>query len=383
MMDLADTNFRLLSYIYNDPIEAMNELKFELDEYQKQLIIDDRSKENFMLKTNFEFKMKNFPLSSSQNIHRIPLAERKSKLLILNVNVLRVSEKKILQLERFLKCEKCGHTIKQKSPEDQYNIFIKPKSCPGDMCKSTSFICIESSSSTSTKSAVDYQEIKVQELIHKLGAKKIPKSIPVVLHGDLVDCVKPGDQIMLIGILTSRWKSLGKDKPCTIEMYIKANNIEKLYAQSSSMSNDTDSKIDFDDSQKIFNDYWQKYSEKPLTGRDRMLSKICPKLFGMYPLKLAFILQMIGGVQIVKENSKVRGDIHMLLVGDPGTGKSQFLQYVLELFPQAILTTGIGSTNAGLTAAASRVITCFNYCDQVLMDRMASSKLMLNKLCKT
>ena len=79
----------------------------------------------------------------------------------------------------------------------------------------------------------------------------------------------------------------------------------------------------------------------------------------MFPLKLAYMLQMVGGCEKFEDGSKIRGDIHMLLVGDPGQGKSQFLQYTLEIFPHTIISTGLGSTSAGLTASASRVFLVY------------------------
>ena len=156
----------------------------------------------------------------------------------------------------------------------------------------------------------------------------------------------------VIGYLTSRWKSLGNEKQCEAEMYVKINNIEKLNKSKEAKC------VDVEESQVIYQRFWRKNAGNRYSARDKIVKSVVPKLYGMYPLKLGYLLQMIGGCRIVDEGSMIRGDIHMLLVGDPGTGKSQFLLYTLELMPQSIITTGIGSTNAGLTAAASRVIFC-------------------------
>ncbi|MEN2499652.1 MAG: DNA helicase mcm9, partial [Marteilia pararefringens] len=103
-----------------------------------------------------------------------------------------------------------------------------------------------------------------------------------------------------------------------------------------------------------FTDYWKLNQNSLIQARDAILAEVCPKIYGMYPLKLALMLQIIGGSQKRDEEAKIRGDIHMLLVGDPGTGKSQFLKFVHSICPNSVLTTGFGSTSAGLTAAASR-----------------------------
>ncbi|RLN80559.1 hypothetical protein BBO99_00004405 [Phytophthora kernoviae] len=270
--------------------------------------------------------------------------------------VVRTGMIKMQETEREYQCSNahCGHRFLVKSDPEQGNILEIPKVCPSDStggtssggkkpCKSTQFIPVGGADSSVVS---DHQVIKIQEQASKLGVGSIPRSILVVLEDDLVDSVKAGDQVVVVGILMRTWQPCIRSVRCDLETTIKANSIRIKNATTSQV-------LVTEELQAEFAQFWAKHKRCPMRGRNEIVASICPKVYGLFIVKLAVALTIIGGVSYVDETGmKTRGEPHMLLIGDPGTGKSQFLRFIAELSPRSVLTTGIGTTSAGLTCTA-------------------------------
>jgi DNA replication licensing factor MCM3 len=175
-------------------------------------------------------------------------------------------------------------------------------------------------------------------------AGQLPRGVDVLMDDDMVDRVKPGDRIQLVGI----FRSLGNagSGSSTFRTLILANNVVLLSSKSG--GGIAQSTITDTDVRNI-----NKLSKK----KDifKLLSQsLAPSIYGHDHIKQAILLMLLGGMEKNLENgTHLRGDINILMVGDPSTAKSQLLRFVLNTAPLAIATTGRGSSGVGLTAAVT------------------------------
>lgn len=207
---------------------------------------------------------------------------------------------------------------------------------------------------------LDYQEIKIQETFQTLKPGCIPKTMWVIIESSFVDIFKPGDDVILTGILIKRWKRLANDTRPDISLCILANNISLKNHE----KNKNDNNQSFvPDSQKLltfeeeFEFLWfecQGNLVSEIELRNNLIQSICPQIYEKFDIKLALLLTLIGGVTRTINNTRVRGQCHLLLVGEPGTGKSQMLKFAQNLSNRAVFTNGIGSSSAGLTVSFVR-----------------------------
>ncbi len=192
---------------------------------------------------------------------------------------------------------------------------------------------------------IDWQKIVVQERPEEVPPGQMPRSIEVMLTSDLVDIARPGDRVTVTGILrvmptASVTRGSGKS---VFNLYIDANyvDVQQKVLEEIEITREDEEKI-----RELARDPWI---------HEKITLSIAPSIYGHWDIKKAIALALFGGVpKILRDGTRIRGDIHVLLVGDPGIGKSMLLQYAARLAPRAVYTTGKGSSAAGLTAAVLR-----------------------------
>jgi len=231
----------------------------------------------------------------------------------------------------------------------------------------------------------DHQTITIQEMPEKAPAGQLPRSVDIIADNDLVDLAKPGDRVQVIGSYRAMPGKQNGYTNGTFKCLLIANNVALL-------SKEVTPSITGEDVAKC------KKFAKQKGDVFAMLSKsLAPSIHGHEYIKQALLCQLLGGVEKnLLNGSRLRGDINLLLIGDPSVAKSQLLRYVLHTAPRAITTTGRGSSGVGLTAAvttdqetgdrrleagamvlADRGIVCIDEFDKMTdMDRTAIHEVM-------
>ena len=253
----------------------------------------------------------------------------------------RVSDVKPTVLVNAYTCDRCGSEIFQEIKTKMFSPLID---CPSPECKNNDargqlFM------STRASKFLPFQEIKIQEMADQVPVGHIPRTLTVHAHGSQTRTVNPGEVIDVAGIfLPTPYTGFKAIKAGLLtDTYLEAMHVEQHKKQYDDIVIDARTIQRIEDLRRQGNLY------------DTLAKSIAPEIFGHEDVKKCLLLLLIGGVtKEMGDGMRIRGDINVCLMGDPGVAKSQLLKYITKVAPRGIYTTGRGSSGVGLTAAVMR-----------------------------
>ncbi len=253
----------------------------------------------------------------------------------------RVSDVKPIAQVAAYTCDRCGCEIFQPVSDRQYAPLT---SCPSQECKENQSKGQLFQSSRASKFQ-PFQEIKIQELAEQVPIGQIPRILTVTCYGSAVRQINPGDVVDISGIfLPTPYTGFKAMRAGLLtDTYLEAHHIvqhKKAY-----------------DEMVIDDRLLKRISALCQTGAvyEMLAKSIAPEIYGHLDVKKALLLLLVGGVtKTMGDGMRIRGDINMCMMGDPGVAKSQLLKYISKVAPRGVYTSGRGSSGVGLTAAVMR-----------------------------
>ncbi|KAE8905125.1 DNA replication licensing factor [Phytophthora fragariae] len=259
--------------------------------------------------------------------------------------VTRVSTVKPLLTVATYTCEACAYEVYQEVKARQFNPLTQ---CPSERCqtnKDQGRLIMQTKASKFDK----YQEVKFQELPDQVPMGHIPRSLTVYLRGELTRTCEPGALVTICGVFLPLPYSAQRQMQMGLvtETYLEATDVVNHKKRYSAM-----------ESSEAMESAVLRLQEGAENVYEVLSQSLAPEIYGHEDVKKALLLLLIGGVtKRMDEGMKLRGDINVLLMGDPGVAKSQLLKHISTVAPRGVYTTGKGSSGVGLTAAVVRDAT--------------------------
>lgn len=330
--------------------EEFNNLRDNFDdsnENQHMTQEDQQADNMFPSKLTRRYYLYFKPLTDSFRGSGKPLAVRDVKgahvgqFITVRGIVTRVSDVKPSVLVNAYTCDKCGFEIFQ---EVSSKIFTPLAECTSTTCKTDNnkgqlFMSTRASKFSS------FQEVKIQEMSNQVPVGHIPRSMTIHVNGDLVRSLNPGDVAHISGVfMPSPYTGFRALKAGLLtETYLEAQYVNQHKKQYESLEITPEIKAEIQD---LFNQGGVY---------NRLAKSIAPEIYGHLDIKKVLLLLLCGGVtKEIGDGLKIRGDINVCLMGDPGVAKSQLLKAIGKIAPRSVYTTGRGSSGVGLTAAVMR-----------------------------
>jgi len=259
--------------------------------------------------------------------------------------VTRISEVRPMMRVATYICDVCGNEIYQVINKKKYSPVV---TCPSMQCSQNRNKRAVLPQTRGSK-FVKFQEIRLQECPEEVPEGNVPRSLQVYAMGECTRQSQCGDRISVDGIWlpmpnTEGWAAM------------RAGLTSNTYLQCMHVAKDKKG-FDIDEQDEaLLREVQRIHHEEKTSVYDKLSRSIAPEIYGLEDVKKALLLLLVSGVTKVSgsDGMKIRGDINILLMGDPGVAKSQLLKHISYIAPRCVYTTGKGSSGVGLTAAVQR-----------------------------
>jgi replicative DNA helicase Mcm len=260
------------------------------------------------------------------------------KLVMVEGIVVRATPVRPMVTRAAFRCKRCGNISYVDQPPTPF--LRAPLVCSDPACQRKGIFDFVQEES----SFIDSQEIRIQERPEDLPPGQLPRSLNVKLVGkDIVDVARPGDHVAIVGVVRAVAPTLPKvGKLRVFHLHIDANYVDMLSKEPEAILTSPE------EEKQIL-----ELAKDPWIHR-KVVRSIAPSIYGYEHIKEAIMYLLFGGVPKQLADINIRGELNVLLIGDPGTAKSALLQYVARIAPRGLYTSGRGTTAAGLTAAVLR-----------------------------
>ncbi|GBG59606.1 hypothetical protein CBR_g49870 [Chara braunii] len=292
------------------------------------------------LRRRYEVRIKPLTSAKPRSLREVKAADIGHLVCIKGI-VTRVTDVKPLMSVATYTCDICGFEIYQ---EVTGRTFMPLVECPSARCKMNN---MKGQLHLQTRGSkfIKFQEAKIQEMADQVPKGNIPRSMTVHLNGELTRLISPGDVVALGGIFLPA--------PQAGFRAMRAGLVADTYLETMSITQ--------------YKKRYEEYEHHPEAREEvdriarggevynRLSRSIAPEIYGHDDVKKALLLLLVGAPsRQLKDGMKIRGDLHVCLMGDPGVAKSQLLKHIVMVAPRGVYTTGRGSSGVGLTAAVHR-----------------------------
>ena len=285
------------------------------------------------------------PFDRQKELQPVPLrkvtAKHIGKLVTVRGIVTRVTDVKPLISVATYTCDTCGYEIYQEVNGRSYMPVFE---CKSSKCRENQ---VPGSLHAQTRGSkfVKFQQARIQEPADQVPMGHIPRTMAVHINGELTRQLGPGDSVTISGIFLpipfTGYKAMRAG--LTADTYLEAQSItqtKRSYEEYTMSEEDLERINEYAADTDIYS---------------KLAGSISPEIYGHEDIKKALLLLLVGAPgRSTKDGMKLRGDVHMCLMGDPGVAKSQLLKHICTIAPRAAYTTGQGASGVGLTAAVTK-----------------------------